>query len=139
MRSQMKDSGIRFHPHAGTVLICDFRGNILPEIVKRRPVIVVTPRLPYRDKLYTVVPLSLTPPDHPQPYQVRLSKNYNPAEDPTLPCWAKCDLITNVSQKRLDRFRVGPRRYHTPRISAEDLAAVRNGMLAALGFPGLTL
>ncbi len=119
--------------------MCDFRGNIQPEIVKKRPVIVITPRLPHRDRLCMVVPTSTTAPDHPQPYHVRLLKNYHPNEPDDLPVWAKCDLITNVSTARLDRFKVGYRKYVTPKISAADLAAVRQGVLAALGFPTLTI
>ena len=118
--------------------MCDFRGYISPEIIKKRPVIVVTPRLPYRSHLCTVVPISRTPPDHPQPYHVRLSKNPHPNQSEDDPVWAKCDLIANVSLVRLDRFRVGPRKYYSPRIDADDLRAVRKGILNALGFPGLT-
>ncbi len=129
---------LAFHPHAGTLLICDFRGSIEPEIIKRRPVIVVTPRLPYRSHLCTVVPTSTTAPDHPQPYHVSLSKNYHPNEDDGLPVWAKCDLVISVSMKRLDRFKVGIRKYYAPKIIDEDLRAVRVGMLHALGFPSLT-
>ena len=138
MPPQTKDFGLPFHPHAGTLVICDFRGSIEPEIVKRRPVIVVTPRLPHRSHLCMIVPLSTTPPDHPQPYHVRLSKNYHPNEDADLPVWAKCDLVQSVSMRRLDRFKIGPRRYLSPKIDAEDLAAVRRGLLHALGFPTLT-
>ena len=36
---------ITFHPHPGTVLICDFfTGFQPPEMVKRRHVVVVSPR-----------------------------------------------------------------------------------------------
>lgn len=137
MPSQIKDGGLSFHPHAGTMVYCDFRGNEQPEIIKKRPVIIVTPRLPHRNNLCTVVPTSTTPPDHPQPYHVRLSKNYHPNEPDDVPVWAKCDLLTNISMARLDRFRVGHRKYHAPRISSEDLQAVRVGILHALGFQAL--
>ena len=138
MPAQIKDSGIQFHPRAGTLLICDFRGSILPEITKRRPVIVVTPRLPHRATLCTVVPTSTTAPEHPQPYHIRLSMNYHPNEPDDIPVWAKCDLLTNVSMVRLDRFRIGQRKYKTVKVSSEDLFAVRIGILHALGFPSLT-
>jgi len=115
--------------------MCDFRGSVDPEINKRRPVIVVTPRLPYRDGLCMVVPTSATAPMYAQPFHVRLSRNYHPNEDASLPVWAKCDLITNASMKRLDRFKVAQRQFIAPRISDEDLKAVRRGILAALGFP----
>ncbi|WP_370642458.1 type II toxin-antitoxin system PemK/MazF family toxin [Afifella sp. H1R] len=128
---------INFHPHAGTVLICDFRGYEEPEICKKRPVVVITPRLPYRSGLATVVPISLTAPKHDQPYVVRLSKNYHPEECDELPCWAKCDLVASVRMQRLDRFKTGRRKWETPRMSGEDLQAVRLGVVHGLGLGGL--
>jgi uncharacterized protein YifN (PemK superfamily) len=138
MTPQIKDAGLAFHPRAGTLLICDFHGMIEPEINKKRPVIVVTPRLPYRDKLAMIVPTSTTAPLHPQPFQVRLSRNYHPNEDGNIAVWAKCDLVCSVSLARLDRFKIAPRQYAAPAISREDLAAVRKGIAAALGFVHLT-
>lgn len=85
MPGQIKDTGINFHPRAGTLLMCDFRGMVEPEINKRRPVVVVTPRLKYRDRLAMIVPTSTTEPQHLQPFQVRLSKNYHPNEADDLP------------------------------------------------------
>jgi uncharacterized protein YifN (PemK superfamily) len=55
---------LTFYPHPGHVLVCDFRGFIEPVIVKKRPVIVVSSRLPHRSGLVTVVPISLTAPRH---------------------------------------------------------------------------
>ncbi|WP_198669160.1 type II toxin-antitoxin system PemK/MazF family toxin [Elioraea thermophila] len=53
---------------AGTILLCDDdTGFRPPEMVKRRPVVVVSPRLPHRDGLATVVPLSTTAPREPVP------------------------------------------------------------------------
>ncbi len=127
--------GLQFHPRAGTLLICDFRGMVAPEITKKRPVIVVTPRLAHRDELAMIVPTSTTPPRYPQPFHVRLSQNYHPTEDSSIPVWAKCDLVCSVSFARLDRFKTGFRKFETPSISAADLDAVRAGIRAALGFP----
>jgi len=73
----------------------------------------------------------------PQPFHVRLSKNFHPLEPMMLPVWAKCDLICSVSFARLDRFRIDRRRYDAPMIPVDDLKAVRLGILAALGFPHL--
>lgn len=125
---------LSFHPHPGHVLVCDFRGFVEPEIIKIRPVMVVSSKLPYRAGLATIVPISLTPPRHDVPYAVRLSKNYHPAEDDALPCWAKCDLLANVSLSRLDRFKVDRRKYFAPKATEDDLTAVRRGVLAALGW-----
>ena len=36
---------IPYHPEIGTVVICDFNGYIPPEMVKRRPAIVISPKI----------------------------------------------------------------------------------------------
>ena len=138
MIAHVKDAGLQFHPHAGTVLMCDFRGMIVPEITKKRPVMVITPRLAHRDKSAMIVPFSTTPPHYPQPFHVRLSRNYHPDEPDDLPVWAKCDLVCSVSFERLDRFALKNRQFIAPRAIAADLALVRNGILSALGFVNLT-
>lgn len=142
MSPQVKDGGLQFHPHAGTVLMRDFRGAIEPEITKRRPVVVVTPRLAHRDRLAMIVPTSTTEPIFLQSYHVRLSKNPHPLEPDDLPVWAKCDLVCSVSFARLDRFKIDKRKYVAPTVPPDDLHAIRLGILAALGFPhpsGVTL
>lgn len=131
MKTQIKDSGIQFHPKKGGVLICDFSGNIVPEIVKKRPVVILTSRLPYRDGLATVVPLSTTPPKYKVPYVVELSKNYL-GNNVTM--YAKCDLLCSVSFQRLDRIKVGYRKYDTPKMNDDDFSNVIKGVKLALGF-----
>ena len=137
MTPSLKTGGLRFFPRAGQVLICDFAGYVPPEIVKIRPVAVVSPKLPNRSGLATVVPLSTTAPRHDEPYVVELSQNYHPNSNSMARQWAKCDLITNVTLKRLDRFKVARRQYVVPELSAEDLLKVRHAMLHALGFGAL--
>ena len=118
---------LKFHPRAGQILVCDFSGFTVPEIVKKRPVMVVSPRLPHRSGIVAVVPISLTAPIHGEPYVVRLSKNYHPDERDDLPCWAKCDLLLNIGLYRLDGFKIGRRKWATPSAAPEDLEAVRIG------------
>lgn len=125
---------LSFFPHPGHILVCDFSGFIAPEIVKKRPVIVVSSRLPHRLGLATVVPISLTAPRFEVDYVVRLSKNYHPSEADDLPCWAKCDLLANVSLERLDRFKIDRRKFFAPKATETDLAAVRAGVIASLGW-----
>jgi mRNA interferase MazF len=52
--------GIQFAVAPGIILLCDYsRGGFqAPEMVKRRPAIVISPRLRHRDGLCTVVPVS---------------------------------------------------------------------------------
>jgi mRNA interferase MazF len=124
----------------GTILLCDYSlgGFREPEMVKRRPAIVLSPRLPFRDWLCSVVPLSSSPPLHLVDYVVQLTLPALPApfEEPV--CWAKCDMVATVSFKRLDLFRTGrdqfgKRKYIHPVLAAEDFDRVRQGVLAALG------
>lgn len=125
---------IQFFPRSGQILVADFSDLEEPEICKVRPVVIVSPRLPYRSQLVAVVPISLTAPMHQLPFVVKLSKNYHPDEDDTLPCWAKCDLVMNIKITRLDGFKVGRRKWYYPQLSPEDLEAVRQGVLHGLGF-----
>lgn len=106
-------------------------------MVKTRPVIVVSPKLPYRGQIVTIVPISLTEPIHNLPYTVRLSKNYHPNEDDDLPCWAKCDMLMNISKARLNGFKIGRRKYESPQASNDDLQAVKHGVIYSLGLGNL--
>jgi uncharacterized protein YifN (PemK superfamily) len=47
---------IQFYPRAGQILMCEFTGFVVPEMVKPRPVIVVSPRLPQRSEIVAIVP-----------------------------------------------------------------------------------
>jgi mRNA interferase MazF len=122
-----------FYPRAGQVLMCDFSGFKEPEMVKPRPVIVISPRLPHRSEIVAVVPISLTPPRHALPFCFRLSKNYHPDELDDLPCWAKADMLLNLGLYRMSGFKVGRRKWEYPVLSASDLAGVRHAALCGLG------
>jgi uncharacterized protein YifN (PemK superfamily) len=139
--------GIKFPVGVGTILLCDYsRGGFQPpEMVKRRPAVVISPRLPHRDGLCTVVPISADQPDHDVDYVVRLEF------DPPLPepfsykvAWAKCDRLATVGFARLDLFHTerdqyGKRRYLHPKLSDVDLQRVRTAILHAIGARNLTL
>ena len=132
---------INFHPKPGTVLICDFdTGFKPPEIVKKRPVVVVSKS---HHELVTVVPLSTT---EPRP----LEKCHHEMQFASLPVplrgkkhWAKCDLITTVAFWRLDRVRAGKhpttgkRMYVSYVVRPEDLTAIQQAILHVLGLTGL--
>lgn len=135
---------LKFHPESGTILVCDFSGFTKPEMIKRRPVIVISPRLKRRGDLLTVVPLSTTPPDPVEDYHCKLSLN-PPLPEPydSLDMWVKADMIYNVGFHRLDLLRTerdltGKRKYLTLRIIEDDLRKIRHCMLMGLGLPHLT-
>lgn len=121
------------YPRAGQIYVADFNDLREPEMCKVRPVIVISPRLPYRSDLVAVVPISLTEPRHDLPFVFKLSRNYHPDEPDNLDCWAKADMVMNVATRRLSAFKVGRRKYAYPTLSAEDLAGVRHAVLCGLG------
>ena len=93
----------RFTPRLVLLLSVIFAGFVVPEMVKRRPAIVVSPRLRGRSGLCTIVPLSTTPPAREQKYHCLLELN------PPLPrpfdaevCWVKGDMLYTVSFARLN-------------------------------------
>lgn len=135
---------IQFDVRPGTVLLCDYGlgGFRAPEMVKRRPAIVISPRLRHRDGLCAVVPLSGSSPERDLPYIVRIELP-EPLPEPfeQTVWWVKCDMVATVGFSRLDQFRApggrqpdGKRRYIQPKTPLADFARVRDGILAGLGF-----
>lgn len=93
---------IKFHPDPGTILICEFHGMVVPEMVKRRPVITLSPRRRHGSNLVTVVPLSLTPPGTVQAYHFEIEvcpPLPAPYQSPKM--WVKSDMVYTVSFSRL--------------------------------------
>ncbi len=118
--------------------MCDYTtGFTAPEMVKRRPVVVLSPRARRRPGPYLVVPFSTTAPLPVESYHVRLPVGRYAFFRSGRDVWAKCDMVSAVSAQRLDRLRVGGA-WMTPAIRPEDLAAVQRGVLHALGLSRLT-
>ena len=92
---------LNFQPAPGSIVMCDFStGFIVPEMVKKRPAVVVR-RSKTNPKLVTIVPISQTEPDEITDVHVEIISPLNKEK-----AWVKCDMITTVSIDRLDRFRV---------------------------------
>ncbi|WP_434624366.1 type II toxin-antitoxin system PemK/MazF family toxin [Azospirillum sp. B2RO_4] len=126
---------ITFHPRRGSILICDFdTGFQPPEMIKVRPVVVVSARRRRGPGLCTVVPLSSVEPDPLEPYHHQLSPiAYPPARGAI---WAKCDMAVTVSCARLDRVKVklpnGQRQYLVYTMPADDMTAIDDCLRIAL-------
>lgn len=124
---------LQFQPKEGTILMCDFRGYEVPEMIKIRPVVIIR-KHKHNRQLVTVVPLSTTAPELLEDHHIEL-----PAQLPgkSAVCWAKCDMIYTVSLARLDRCMVkgrhGGRQYVTFSLTADQFAAVRTAVTKALG------
>lgn len=136
---------IKYHPEPGTIIICDFTtGFTPPEMVKRRPAVVVSPRLRKRNDLCTVVPLSTTAPDPVCPYHFKLHVT------PALPApydaafhWVKADMLYTVGFNRLHlpfdkKDATGKRRYDVRVIDLADLLKIQQAILHGLGLAHLT-
>lgn len=129
---------IKFQSYQGQLFICDFKGYQVPEIVKRRPVIAISPPDIHRTDLCTIVPISTTKPDPKTNYHYFL-------EDlPKIPYfdkgfgWVKCDLIYTVSFQRLylpclGKSNNGKRNYLNYKVQDKDLAEIMNCVMYSLG------
>jgi len=135
---------LRTHPELGTIVICDFSEFNAPEMTKKRPSIIVSPRLRRRAGLCSVVPLSTTEPHEIEAYHHKLHI------DPPLPapynnkiCWVKCDMIYTVSFNRLTipfkgKDMNGKRIYDDRVIDKSDLIKIQQCILHGLGMTRLT-
>lgn len=119
----------------GAVLICDFGGFEPPEMVKRRPVVILRVHPTDRD-LVTVVPLSTSRPRHIERHHFAFARNPLPTAMPSKQVWAKADMVSTICIDRLDRCHVCVARrrvYIEVRISDAELAQIRACVAIALG------
>ena len=138
---------LSYHPRPGEIVLCNYgTGFIAPEMVKLRPVVIVSPRLRRRNDLVAVVPLSTTPPNPAEPHHCKFTLALplpKPFDAPEM--WAKCDMLATVALARLDRFRDrraaggGARRFVTGQVSAAQLIGIRKAILHGLGLGSLTI
>lgn len=112
---------MKFPVKPRTILLCDFnRGGFKPpEMVKRRPCVVLVGVLPGRNNLHTVVPLSGTESPANRKYHCRIELA-DPLPEPYAETvwWAKADMTATVGLDRLDLFQTdrdqyGKRKYRT--------------------------
>lgn len=130
--------GLQFQPRPGHILICHFGlGFQQPEIVKTRPVLVISPRQRVWTRVCVVVPISSKEPNPAMAHHYKLpdglvpNKKYKEA-------WLKGDLVTTVGCHRLDRIKTGFRRFEAPVAPTEVLREARRCVLHATGMHGLT-
>lgn len=119
-----------YQPRPGNVVICDYQGFVVPEMVKVRPVVVLARNRRNR-RLVTVVPLSTTEPALLEDHHHALARNPLPGRE-RISCWVKCDMVTTVSLGRLDRYKVGRGQYAVPMLPTVDFEAIRRAVAKAL-------
>jgi uncharacterized protein YifN (PemK superfamily) len=131
---------LKFPPNPGSVLRCDFKGLMPPEMIKPRPVVVISARLQRETRgTCVVVALSSTDPQNIHDFHCRIQ-----LPGPRLPaglapeCWVKGDMIYTVSLERLDLYRLskdreGKRLYYYDRVDNHTLFCVRRAVGSAIG------
>lgn len=127
------------HPEPGTIVRVDLsEGFRPPEMVKRRPAIVLSPPIPKRSMLCTIVPLSTTPPAPILDHHMRITLDPplpKPYDSPTM--WVKGDIVLTIAFHRLrllfSRWDGGQRVYDVRILDPATFDAVRVCVRAGLG------
>jgi mRNA interferase MazF len=131
------------HPCMGTILICDFDTSFKePEMIKRRPVIVISPKIAMRKGLCTVVALSTTSPRPVLHYHKEISLRLPPPWA-SGSMWIKGDMIYAVGFHRLDfvilgKDANGKRKYMREPLTEEQIKLTRICVLKSMGLSLLT-
>lgn len=127
------------HPLPGTILRVDLsQGFVPPEMVKRRPAIVLSPPIRGRQRLCTIVPLSTTAPSRIELHHLKLHL------DPPLPApydnpemWVKGDIVLTVAFHRLRLMfagqEQGQRIYDIRVLDSQTMNKVKQCVRAGLG------
>ena len=129
---------LRYPPKPGQILICDFRGYLEPEITKKRPVVVVSPRS-RSDRICSVVPVTHSAPMPLMEYHYLLPPSSIPIPgEEDRDQWVKCNLISTVSLDRLHYIGLGKdesgkRKYFYNRLENRCIEAIRDCVKFALG------
>ena len=113
------------------MVYCDYKGFIVPEIIKKRPVVVIEKNR-QNSKLVTVVPLSMTAPLPLQDYHVEMEIEFCSLHLGGEQSWVKCDLINTVSLNRLNLVKdknTGER--HAPNVGESFLQMIKSAVKIA--------
>jgi len=113
--------------------MCNFQGSILPEMTKKRHIIVIRK---HREnaKLFAVVPVSTTKPPviHPYHYLFDRESSLYYFDHPS--CWVKCDMVSVVSIDRLDYVPEVSDRIKVLELPDEILTILKQKVMLGLGF-----
>lgn len=126
-----------YHPKRGEILTCSFDDVAVgAEMIKRRPVIVISRKDTHSRGLCTIVPLSTTAPSVPHAWHHCMPHLRVTGWIAAKPMWAKADMICTISLDRLSKPYIKTRhgRNHvTQTLDQTDLDAVLAGVKAYLG------
>jgi uncharacterized protein YifN (PemK superfamily) len=72
-------------------------------MIKRRPVVVITPRPRRSNQLCTIVPLSITAPNLEVPFHHRMNSRSLPGKLTRKEAWVKCDMLAASTIKQASK------------------------------------
>ncbi|PRH81511.1 type II toxin-antitoxin system PemK/MazF family toxin [Arenimonas caeni] len=133
---------LKYPPAVGSILVCEFPPCFSPpEMVKTRPVVVLSPKITGRPDLATVVPLSTTAPSQIESHHCKVPARMLPKslQATAGDRWAKCDMVYTLHVSRLSpvkgkRDRVtGKRDYEHAKVDLATLQELRRCAAAGLG------
>lgn len=126
-------------PKQGEILVCDFDDLAIgAEMVKRRPVVVISRHDAHRSQLCVVVALSTTPPEDVKSWHYHMPHLKVIGWEAGDGVWAKCDMLSTVSLKRLNKPYVksrSGRQYITHFLAPTDTAAILKCIRALMQMP----
>lgn len=137
---------LQFHPKPGTILMCDFSAGFTePEMVKKRPVLVISPKMKKCSGLCTVVAISTVKPEPIEKWHYQLPKASMPHAKlfQKNDSWIKGDMIYRVGFHRLDLIKLdrepgtGKRAYFRQSLGRDQMAAVYACVLHSLNLSHL--
>lgn len=123
---------LKYQPSPRSVVMCDFHGLNVPEMVKLREVVVLSRNK--NPKLVTVVPISTTAPQKIEPYHFELSQNTRPNSQPVR-VWVKADMVYTLSIERMELYQTKSRRQVRKlkvQVSQADFEGIRGAVAYAL-------
>lgn len=122
---------ITFQPKPGSVAYCDYRGFIEPEMVKKRPIIVIS-KHNHNAKLLLVVPISSVEPRNKFEYHIEMDPRFCQLHLSGMRSWVKCDMLNVISLGRLDLMRDKQSgQQYIPDIGRELLKSINGSILLA--------
>lgn len=124
---------LKFQPKVGSVVYCDYAGFIAPEMIKKRPVIVIS-KHKHNSKLLAIVPISTVEPKVTFNYHLELDQHFCTLYLSGKRSWVKCDLFNVVSLDRLHLVRdrkSGLR--HAPNVGSEFTTRIKEAIKAVHG------
>ena len=122
---------LTFQPKPGSVIYCDYKGFVAPEMIKKLPVVVVS-KHKHNSKLLGIVPISTTQPVPILNYHIEMENDFCSLYLEGKRSWVKCDMMNVVSLDRLNLVRdknTGLR--HAPNVGNDLLIKVKEAVKIA--------